>query len=402
MKFGKRPNVRGVEIMLKNEVLIVFGEDYGRHPHCLEHLINEILAYNQVIWVETIGMRSPKISWYDFKRIFQILKKWILPREMGAHIETDKNLTVVSPFMLPFNSYRSVRFFNQFMVTRKVKNVLKNMYSHRPIVITSIPSTCDFIKKYEEKISVYLCVDEFSLWPGLPHELIKKMENELLKKTDVIFATSSALANSKRKFGKEVCLLTHGVNVAHFNLKKNNVTDGVERRVCYFGLIDDRCDQMLLAFLANSLPQCIFTIIGEVVASDISILRSCSNIIFEKRVAYNELPSKIANEDIFILPYHVNELTNNINPLKIREYMATGRPVISTPLPEVLLLREFLFVAESATDFVRIISELINGTTHFNPILTLNHLIENESWFMKANLFSDKIMAISLSNEMVM
>lgn len=57
--------------------MIVFGEDYKRHPHCLEHLVNQLVPYNRILWVETVGMRNPTISLYDFKRALEILKKWL-------------------------------------------------------------------------------------------------------------------------------------------------------------------------------------------------------------------------------------------------------------------------------------------------------------------------------------
>ncbi len=388
--------------MLKNEVLLIFGEDYGRHPHCLEHVINELLPYNTVLWIETIGMRSPRFTFYDFKRILQIIAKWIFsPRGRSSERYKD-NLKILAPVMLPFTDWKIVRRINQIFATRKIKHEIKKRGLANPILITSLPSACDFAKKIEEKLTVYYCVDEFSLWPGIPFERVKSMENELIKKSDLIFATSSCLAESKKTIGKKTHLLTHGVNVNHFNLSSLPKKNRQRNKICYFGLIDERCDQELIAFIAQSLPDCLITIIGEVVARDTSFLRQHTNVIFEKRVGYDLLPTRIQDQDYFILPYCINELTNNINPSKIKEYLATGKPVISTALPEVIKLSDFLYIAENKEHFVKLLVHLMTGKLSYSSEPTLMYLKNNESWTAKASYFSDTIQNAILCNELIM
>ena len=389
--------------MLNNEILLVFGEDYGRHPHCLEHIINELLPNNTVLWIETIGMRSPRFSLYDMQRSLQILAKWIFGRKKTSAKDLDKNLKIIAPVMLPFTSLRAIRKINQVFTARKIKQEIKKRGLARPIFITSIPGVCDFAKKFQEKLTVYYCVDEFSLWPGIPHARVKMMEEELMSKSDIIFATSSALADSKKASGKETYLLTHGVDVKHFELNETFYTANIwKKRICYFGLIDERCDQKLIAFLAHSLPDCLFTIIGEVTVADTFFLKKHSNVCFERRVSYEALPAKIKDQDYFILPYHINELTNNINPLKIKEYLATGRPVISTPLPEVVKLAKFLYVAGNQNDFVKIIKGLMSGEFIYSSSPTLQYLEDHETWKAKAAYFCQKMNKAILTKELSM
>ncbi|MBI2521713.1 MAG: glycosyltransferase [Bdellovibrio sp.] len=387
--------------MMKNELLLVFGEDFGRHPHCLEHIIKELMPLNTVFWIETIGMRSPNFSFYDVKRILQLIYKWTLNRGKKNVNKANRNLKIIAPPMLPFTSWKLVRKINLFSVRRKIDKEIKRMGLSAPIVITSIPSACDFVKLFKEKLTVYYCVDEFSLWPGIPQDRVKRMERELIAKSDLIFATSSSLVRSKNSIGRETHLLTHGVDVNHFSLKiiKNKKK---QKKICYFGLIDERCDQKLIAFIAEALPECTITIIGEVVVPNTAILKKCSNIIFEKRVTYEELPDKIQDQDYFILPYHINELTNNINPLKIKEYLATGRPVVSTALPEVVKLAEFLYIAETPVEFVNLLQGLIQGTVVHSAQETHRFLVQNETWKAKANFFSNKMRDAMSSKELMM
>ncbi|OFZ16178.1 MAG: hypothetical protein A2X86_13935 [Bdellovibrionales bacterium GWA2_49_15] len=387
--------------MLKDETLLVFGEDYGRHPHCLEHIVNELAVSNNVFWVETIGMRSPRLTVYDMKRTAQLIFKWSIGQYNFISKQRNKNIKIISIPMLPYTSFKLIRRLNKFLICRKVRRELTKAGVARPILITSVPSVCDFVKIFDEKLTVYYCVDEFSLWPGISYDRIKAMESELLAKSDLIFTTSSRLTESKKTSGKVPHLLTHGVSLAHFSLPEQSNVEYSRKKICYFGLIDERCDQELLITLARAIPDALLTIIGEAVC-DISGLHKCSNIMFQGRVTYENLPGVIKDQDYFILPYYINELTENINPLKIKEYMATGRPVISTPLPEVVKLGAFVYIADSHEKFVYIIKGLITGLIVHTSTPALNYLKQNETWKSKATLMSAMIKKAMLSKELVM
>ncbi|XGC79497.1 glycosyltransferase [Bdellovibrio bacteriovorus] len=370
--------------LLTGQDIIVFGEDFARHPHSLEHLLRPLFGKNRIIWVETIGLRSPRFSIYDLKRIVGKLKGWFGPKQPREARSLPADFWIVAPLMMPFNQWSVVRSFNRWSVKNAVNQVLQAQGFKSPITITSVPNACDYVGEFSEKLKVYVCVDEFSLWPGLDYKMVQAMEAKLLANSDVVFATSEALKNSKSNGKNETILLTHGVDFNHFNIGPKSFSEKLN--VCYFGLFDERSNQSIIETVAKQLPEVEIHIFGNVVC-DVQNLRALKNIIFHGPVSYRELPSVIKDMDAFILPYVRNELTENLNPLKLKEYLSTGRPVIATPLPEVVKYKEHVILANDGSEFVTSIRQLTNFDSA-KSAKTVEYLKNNETWEAKAQIFS--------------
>lgn len=378
--------------LIQNENFIIFGEDFDRHPHALEHLLRPLFAHNKFIWVETIGLRSPKFNLYDLKRIFETLKKWIIGKKKSTSYKPNKkksNIIIISPFMIPFNQYFIFRKFNQWNVTRSIKKTLARNISKAPISIASVPNACDYIGHFKEQLKIYYCVDEFSLWPGLDKKLVEKLEKKLIQNVDHIIATSEYLYQSKRSPCALTSLLTHGVDLDHFNIGPLKFRNQ-KVCLCYFGLFDERSDQTILIEIAKTIPDCEVHILGKV-ACDIKKLKSYDNIIFHGNINYNNLPNAISTMDIFLLPYVRNKLTDNINPLKLKEYLSTGRPVFATELPEVVKLKDYLHLAKTPQDFITLIKNYQKDSQQFYSDKVFNFIAKNETWMAKSKLLSELI-----------
>ncbi|MBD3317331.1 MAG: glycosyltransferase, partial [Chitinivibrionales bacterium] len=213
---------------------------------------------------------------------------------------------------------------------------------------------------------------------------------KLLQRVGLVIATSKNLAQTRTNGTRKTELLTHGVDLEHFRsvhtARPIEVMDHIaDPAVGYYGLIDERCDFDLLKKLAHDMEDVSFVIIGPW-RVDSSILRDLPNVHCLGEVAYDRLPSYLRTFSALILPYRINELARSINPLKLKEYLATGLPVVATPLQEVVTLRKFIAVAENAFEFKDALRKAL--TTKRRGAKAIARYLASETWEAKAEMFS--------------
>jgi hypothetical protein len=191
-------------------------------------------------------------------------------------------------------------------------------------------------------------------------------------------------------------LITHGVDIDHF--RKACLPETVVPADCagitgpiigFFGLLADWVDLEIVRALAIARPRWSFVLIGEV-RTDIVRLKEFSNVHFLGRRPYQTLPAYCKAFDVAILPFVWNELTLAANPLKMREYLAAGLPLISTPLPEVVRLQHLVLMARTAEEYLAHIEKLI-AAGRTGPDLALSHQMDSESWDQKVEDLSGLI-----------
>jgi glycosyltransferase involved in cell wall biosynthesis len=373
--------------MIKNRDFIVFSDDWGRHPFSCMHIMKRLLPYNRILWVNTVGMRLPKLTYYDFRRSIEKMGSWF--GRSTSREELPANLTVISPVMIPFNNLAGVRKFNKMSVVRAVRKEMVRLGIKQPLLLTTLPTASDYLRAFDEVVDIYYCVDEYSKWPGAAKEVLEHMESDLVRKVDLIVTTSEELQRTNRSETCPTYLLTHGVDIEHFEKAKeltpHHLFEGLNKPVIgYFGLIDGHVDIGLLEFLMKEKPEWSFIFIGPVKV-DINNLRGHKNSHIFPPVPYLDLPKYLAGLDVCILPYKVNELTRYSNPLKLKECLAAGKPVVSTALPEVVKLKGVVRVGFGKEEFMAQVSDAL--TSPFNRTVA-DKVLQGEDWSIKAEKMS--------------
>lgn len=247
---------------------------------------------------------------------------------------------------------------------------------------------------------MYYCVDEYSQFTGTDKTAILDMERRLMEKSKLVIVSSSRLYETKSRYHPNTFLVTHGVDVAHFRNACLPATaapqDCLDLRhpvIGFFGLIADWVDLETIRYLAVSRPEWSFLLIGEV-QTDISVLRGLPNVHLLGRRNYQSLPGYCKVFDVAVLPFMVNELTLAANPLKVREYLAAGLPVVATPLPEVVKLDRLLRTARTQEEFLGQIEAYLKEGKR-GPNLEVSRLMEPESWDEKVEELSRVITDVS-------
>jgi glycosyltransferase involved in cell wall biosynthesis len=350
-----------------------------------QHLFRHIAKDHEVFWINTIGMRRPRLSSTDLRKaqrkLFRMLKSY---RSVSS---AQTRLSVSQPAMLPYSNFSWVRKVNARSVSRTVRKATAQTTGEPPIIVTTVPNSADYLARIENQLVVYYCVDDMVEWPGIDSDLVREMEQRLIEQADVLVATSTLLYERLKSTGKPTHLLTHGVDVDLFSRPAQHehatMSTVPKPRVGYFGLFDDRSDQELLAAVAVRMKDFSFVISGPVETS-VEILEKLPNVFFTGPIAYLELPALIEGLSALFIPYRISEFTNAISPLKLKEYLVTGKPVVSTPIAEAKQMQEYVSLAATPTEWERELraAQIVDVASRRK---LLCHAFTNESWAMKAN-----------------
>jgi glycosyltransferase involved in cell wall biosynthesis len=195
---------------------------------------------------------------------------------------------------------------------------------------------------FEEIAVVYDCMDELSQFAFAPSELVER-ERKLIEAADVIFTGGRRLYEAKSRLHHNVHFFGCGVDADHFGKAMSHATAtagqlvGLPRPVLgYIGVIDERLDYDLIAYLADRLPHATLAMVGPVVKVDVASVPQRANIHWFGQQDYAMLPSFLKGFDVALMPFALNKATEYINPTKTLEYMAAGRPIVSTAVPDVV------------------------------------------------------------------
>ncbi|WP_233581395.1 glycosyltransferase family 1 protein [Acidipila sp. EB88] len=203
------------------------------------------------------------------------------------------------------------------------------------------PMALLFTDHLQARVRVYDCMDQLAAFQGAPPQLLEQ-EERLFKAADVVFTGGRSLFDEKRNRHRNVHLFPSSVDVPHFAAARSDLADAVDQqeiphpRIGFFGVLDERLDCELLQSIAACNSAWHFVLIGPVVKIRHDSLPQASNIHYLGQKSYKELPTYLAHWDVAMLPFAQNASTRFISPTKTPEYLAAGKPVISTPIRDVV------------------------------------------------------------------
>lgn len=248
------------------------------------------------------------------------------------------------------------------------------------------PLALEFSRHLKPRVTVYDCMDELSAFKNAPAAL-RECESELFECADLVFTGGRSLFEAKRDRHPRVFEFPSSVDVRHFS--RARVVDGEPAdqtniphpRLGFFGVIDERMDLELIEGVARSRPDWHLVLIGPVVKIDPATLPRLDNIHYLGMKSYEELPTYLAGWDVAILPFALNESTRFISPTKTPEYLAAGKPVVSTAIRDVVRpygLRGLVEIADTPAEFVEATERLLGGDA-------------DEGWLGSVDMFLSQI-----------
>ena len=227
------------------------------------------------------------------------------------------------------------------------------------------PMALSFSSHLQPRITIFDCMDELSAFKGAPQEM-KDREAELLRRADLVFTGGQCLYEAKVGRHNDLHVFPSSIEYSHFAQARTHVGDPADQtdiphpRVGFCGVIDERMDIELIGEVAKLRPEYQFIMIGPVAKIDPETLPQHANIHYVGGKSYKELPQYMAGWDAAILPFAHNESTRFISPTKTPEYLAAGKPVVSTSIMDVVRpygIQKLVRIADTAQDFASAIDQ---------------------------------------------
>jgi len=316
----------------------------------------------------------------------------------GFSISTpQENLFVVIPHLNESNGSKNDENYR----VEKIISKLFNSYNiESPIFWYYTPMALNFTQNFTPGLIVYDCMDELSNFKFAPSSL-KKLEARLFEIADIVFTGGNTLYEAKKHLHNNIYSFPSSIDKEHFELARTALkqfpdqADIPSPRLGFYGVIDERFDIELIREAAELKPDWHFVLIGPVVKIDPETLPRHSNIHYLGPKDYSVLPTYLAGWDIALIPFAINESTKFISPTKTPEYLAGGKPVISTPITDVVYpygKLNLVHIVENGLELVEKANRELHSRTRQVWLKKVDHFLSGISWDHTWSAMNDLIM----------
>lgn len=303
-----------------------------------------------------------------------------------------RNLWVHSALGFPWSRVSGVdRFVNPWLRLLVLKHVVKRLGFLSPVLWIYHPSDVFLVGRLGEEVVAYDCVDEIAAWTGDPHlcRTIQQNERRLLELADVVFTTARPLYEARKRENANTYLVENAADYAHFSRAQESGAipadvAAIPRPIVGFvGAIRQRkVDVQLLAEVARSCPHWSLVLIGPVCETQVKLrLSVLPNVHLLGYREYQTLPDYLRAFDVCMIPYRVdNEYIRNVFPMKFFEFLATGKPVVTTGLPSLEKYGDVVAIAHSPQQFIEGVKRGISGAGAERDVMARMTLAKENSW----------------------
>jgi glycosyltransferase involved in cell wall biosynthesis len=374
--------------MISGKNIIAIASNWHFDPTSKHHVMRILSEQNNVLWVNYHGSRRPQVSASDARAVFRKLRQVAQGPE-----RISETMLALTPLLLPLPGSATARRLNRALVVRQIRQALRQ-FPRQPVQLWSFAPDVDYlVGRFDEQLDLYYCVDEFSEFSGYDRETIQRLERRLIERCDIVVTTAGHLQESKSELHSNTHLVTHGVSYDHFARAGDDATNvpRVMRDLRapvfgFFGMIADWIDLDLIAELARRRPEWSVALIGQSSTST-DVCAALSNVHLLGQVPFDDLPGYCKAFDVGLIPFRINRLTRHVNPIKLREYLAAGLPVVSTDLPEVRRYRPHVHIGRSIDEFEQACEQALQERTPHHRELR-QAAVRNETWHDKVEQLS--------------
>ncbi len=369
-----------------------FSPNFSENPKLYimkieKKIAQQLVCFSHLPWKFVYQRPQHLISRFTKEYTVYYIEEFIYSTEEDGYTinVTNENVHVVVPHLS--HRYQGTQNDN----TRK-ETVMENLFNQHSIQSYIFwyytPMALAFTAHFKPLATVYDCMDELSAFKFAPPEL-KIMEEELFRKADVVFTGGNNLYKAKKSQHHNIHSFPSSIDKAHFKAARNNQEEMADQsgipypRLGFYGVIDERFDIDLIRQAADARPDWQFVLVGPVIKIDPATLPQNENIHYLGAKTYAELPFYLSGWDIALIPFAINESTRYISPTKTPEYLAGGKPVISTAITDVINPYHDLglvHIVENAAELVAAAMAELSLTDRENWLTKVDEYLSTISW----------------------
>ena len=341
---------------------------YHNRAHSDFQLMRRVAQRRPVLFINSIGMRMPVPG-----RTTQVARRIVrkarsMLRFLSQPLAETPGFHVLTPVILPFYGSSTARAANAWLIRKQVRLAAQRVGidPSDAVVFVTIPTAWDVVRPLPRRSLLANRSDLHSAFEETDQAVIRELENELLVHSDVVLYTSHSLMRTEQSLSEDrAVFFDHGVDFDRFAVERGappgDMANIPHPIVGFFGGIDDYVVNLdLLRRVAEELPECSLVLIGDATCP-IDDLLSLPNVHWLGFRPYEEIPSYGAEFDVALMPWLRNEWIEHSNPIKLKEYLALGLPVVSTDFPEVHYYSDAIAIASDDEHFVRLVAEALDG-----------------------------------------
>jgi GT2 family glycosyltransferase len=368
---------------------------YHNRAHSDVQLMRNLARERPVLFVNSIGMRMPLPgrSTHPWRRGARKVRSTL--RYLRRPVPELPQFHVMTPLVLPAYGSRRGRAFNAALVRLQVAGVARRIGLRNPDVVVTIPTALPVAERLSHHRIVFNRSDNHSAFPEVNGAVIRGLEEQLLTRADhVVYVSHELMERDAPLSGQRAVFLDHGIDLDRFTVGERPLPDDLvaiaRPRIGFFGGFDDYIiDFDLLEKVAVEVAEAQLVLIGDATCSMASLTRH-PNVHWLGVRAYADIPAYGAGFDVALMPWLDNDWIRYANPIKLKEYLALGLPVVSTDFPEVHHYGHVVDVAADADDFVRLVRERL---AHPGDADSRRAAVAGDSWRRRASTLTALVAA---------
>ena len=379
------------------DIVCFGGEDWWYHNrgHIDFQLMRQYAQNATVLYVNSLVMQKPKIS--KGGQISKKIKRKIKSILKGLE-KTDAGFWVYSPLALPVHHIKWAAKLNNMFLRLQLMIVQKRLGITCPLVWVACPVASKLAIAMNRKGLIYQRTDRYEDFPNIDAQLIRMCDKTLKQESDLTLYVNADLYACEQDQCRHAFNLDHGVDYALFSTANQNpekpldISNVPDPIAGYFGALDShKLDLVFLCRIADILPDISFVYVGKALA-DFSELAKRKNVWLLGQKDYPMIPHYGKCFDVSMIPWRQNKWTYAANPIKLKEYLALGKPIVSTPsFSELEHYRDVVLVASSPEEFAGQIKKALSES-NAESCVYMRGKVADSSWQSKAKTVLDKIL----------